>query len=165
MQIQIETKKCNLTAVKIPKGFTEFELYGIDRIFVILKMIDKDKPMRLDNLITISNNRPENWHDKITIIGLLTEIKEEIAKTIVEKTEAWRYINYTSKIRYCDTALESLQSLLKSNDVFSVNPYGERPKAKRIDQQTFNPENYHELKRWDEAQNNVGEWLLIKIIK
>lgn len=121
---------------------------------------------------------------KYTLIGEAWKVDEQTAKELVEKYTMGGFLPDDSDVEisyknyYCNpndgshcplvsTALESFQSLLRSKQCFSENPYGKvepqtytcRPAG--MDQITYDCLLRNHM-AWKESQPRVGTWIIIK---
>lgn len=62
----------------------------------------------------------------------------------------------------CGTALESFKSLLQANECCSENPYGYKPDVSKFNNDTEWSEHFH---KWRKAEQNVGNWIVLEVIK
>lgn len=112
---------------------------------------------------------PGKWH----ILGPVSELTPEQKAEIVEITDNpfWirqgkPYIDYTCNTNCFSSIDDAFQSLLQSKRVYTVNPYGEKP----IEPVTYTGKNFveyamaysGEVEKRNEAQQYVGNWILIK---
>lgn len=111
-----------------------------------------------DSYIQKSDIPYGNWQ----LIGSLDSITEEQAAMVVEEKivienafKKPRYMDYVNRPLYSfDTAIESLQSLIKSAGIDLVNPLGVKP-----DKEHFGM--CYTLKQWESVQSKVWEKILI----
>lgn len=108
------------------------------------------------------------------IIGLASEIVKDEAKCadLVEQYGELSYRDYNSKDNgfgksAFNTAIESFHSLQQREKLFVTNPYGEtKPEIndRDVSSQYYGSEMDYQLK-WIEAQQHVGEYLLVREVK
>lgn len=101
------------------------------------------------------------------ILGKVEELTEDQCADIVELGEAGSFYGYNFTVykNYKNSedkgdwffkSTISFASLMQSMECYSVNPYGERPKADIFIDNTIR------WKIWDYAQKKVGTWLILK---
>lgn len=125
------------------------------------------------------------------LLGEPSEIQEDVAAGLVEKatlllseknpvpespvkTKPGFFDYENPKHGFCPTALESLSSLLRSHEVYQVNPFGKKELKHSehysyhdyvdndgirhlVGKQVFKDE----LAQWHHAQSRTGKWILI----
>lgn len=105
---------------------------------------------------------PENtvWE----ILGIANELTEDIWHSIVKESYFGFYKDYVANNdNACDTATESGLSLLWANEVYSVNPYGDRPDINDYVFHGYILESHRsDLQKWDKAQETTGKWVVLK---
>ena len=116
--IQAELEKGTIGFVEVPMDAEQFELelnndlYYKKQFMGILTLHLKALPKG-------------NWQ----ILGLSTELTEEVLKDIMSKYSKAKYFDYVNDYtHYYETAIKSFNSLKQSLGVFDVNKYGiEKP--------------------------------------
>lgn len=109
MPISIETQKASLIAVKVPEGASDFNI-----------RFDKTLEYIENKTRVFGKNLPNSNYE---ILGLVSEITEDVAKSIVEECFKNRFVDYRMISQTIDsfkyTATESLHTLLQSH---GLNP-------------------------------------------
>ncbi len=162
MQIEVKTEKGKVLFVGLEKVDREITINGVITTFRY-----KDKSFRL----------PSKFKD----LGLASQMTEEMAAEICQCSKHemwWRDYDYKKefKIKFKDvrsftfkTALESFHSLMRANEVYTENPFGEEPSHynyQNDDCETDLNEFYSDLKQWQEAQSRTSpEWIVIQILE
>lgn len=98
------------------------------------------KQITTDRFNAIDYRRQVKWADEMkfvekgyTLIGKVSDITEDIAKGIVD---VWKYsfpkresiyTNYKHETLYCNTALQSFNSLIEHLGIVVRNKYGDKP--------------------------------------
>jgi len=100
------------------------------------------------------------------IITLLSEATEEKVKEMVEELRVWDGYLYHDYLMIKNfksyfifkTALESVNSLMQANEIFSKNPLGKGPKCGCMGHSG----NCNGCDEFEQAQENTGNWLILK---
>ncbi len=155
-KIKIITTKETFMFLPISDGANKIQVHGFNKTNNILYYKNDGYAINL------------KFDSDIEFICLLSQAKEEDAKKIVDN-DGDMYLQYNdfSSKPYFDNAIESLKSLMESENIYTVNPFGEMcPKEKTLDLQTQYPINYYDIKQWQGAQQRTSkEWLIIKLKK
>ena len=91
---------------------------------------------------------------------------EEEAKKVVEDMTTDEphsntyYKAYNEDKAWKFTALESLQTLLIANEIYTENPLGEKPYFDDLSERQSH-DYFERLEQWELAQQNVGNWYLM----
>lgn len=103
-----------------------------------------------------------NWQP----LGFTKEVGEEVAKEVVGRDKRgfkyyWKDNGFVPRgfNSVFETALEAFHSLLQANEVYLVNPYGKTKPYYDLDEATMYE---YELEQWQQAQQNTGNWYILK---
>lgn len=159
MTQEIKTEKFEGLLVKVP----EADAYGF-RIsygsYVVLSWKHKSKS---SDSYRITDNTSEKWK----IIGNPFELSEEECISILGDQHYNEVLGYYLPVfgywgyKYYKTAIEALNTLLKSLQVYKENPYG------NLFMRDEDAGSYKETElypRWKIAQERTGSWILIQKI-
>lgn len=157
----VETGVATLLFVKTVKGLVKTKVVN-DRLFLLIN----DDPVSWHEERV--NLPPGNWSDAVCV----EDVTEEIAKNIIPDRggkifdhdqnhyhvyEDYKFSDHPFHSNFFDKAFESFQSLLKANEIYTVNPYG-RDKP-------FNCGRYAyaniEYDQWQAAEENTGNWMML----
>lgn len=152
-------ERVTLLAVKVPDGAYNFEVTNSPD--GSLSMLEFYSDEAWDQYIDLPKG---NWQ----LLGTPDQITEDVWSGIVEAR--WDYYknyltpkdgnvgNYNRLV--CKTATESAISFLEANEVYAINPYGERPDG--LDPMTWESESYEkDLELWQQAEDNTGTWVIL----
>lgn len=169
MIVELTTGVTDLIAVKLPDGGTNpriSDLKGEDHLLCECSFG-----------INVTKLPPGKWLP----IGFLKDITEEQAREIVPLYAYELYKDYATQPEVTDNgvkvygfpeALKSLHSLLQSKQVYTVNPYGEKPEMPTSS--LFEPigsdeEDHRRMMEWGKkmvqynaAEQRVGNWFLLR---
>lgn len=153
----IDTGKCNILAVMVPGGTIGANITKLDDG-------DPDDYLYINYDDSQFIKLPEGeWQ----ILGISTEVTEGQWRELMLRTKSFLsgvfpVFHYSG----FETAKESGLSLLESNGIFSVNPYGE--KAPIVSDPDPSSQYYgaqmDEMHRWQQAQENTGPRLILNNI-
>jgi len=151
--ITINTGKAELLLVKLPERAKNLFMHK-DKLFWV---IDKHPWGGFEKLPS------KTWK----ILGNPFDFTEEQCNEImplIDRVYGSSYIDYGTTYKnlshgYTGSAKGSFNSLLRANNIYRENPFGEKP------HETFNhPEWEYIRAKWQDAENNVGNWIcLIKV--
>jgi hypothetical protein len=143
----------NVIALKFPEGAYGFQIHG-----------PNDKKDRLlwyakDGYVSNEYLPPGKWK----ILGKLDELTDQDKEKCVSHI-GWdpfkEYLDYRYGSFTFTTAIESFQSLLDANKLYSVNPLGEKePEIREYTNDEL--EGLPSIKEWQAAEDNTGDWLII----
>lgn len=153
----ISTGKARLLFVKLPEGEIPCHTYENT-----LSLRDS-KSGTLCNAIGLP---PGKWSDPVRV----EEVTEEMAYEVVRSFGQHNYRDYTAFLAL-PTALKSFQSLLKANEIYTVNPYNDFECPNQWCENGYIDQGYNEKWRCnycqenedkhDEAQENTGSWIML----
>lgn len=158
-------------AVKVPDDAKEFKISGSGhfcyKMHSVMKrgqLIDRWYPLIkvgvceiIAPIKEITEQQAAMIVGKVTLVDVRNERRNGTGQTIR------RYENYLDEQVPCSTALKSLTSLFQSLEIYSVNPYGEKPKVLTNDM-FMEYGNIKKTEEWEKHQKNVGNWILLKKI-
>lgn len=154
MTQEIKIDKFEGVLVKVPEGnqHCSVELYGDDELVMINKMYGG-----YDGLCALPDGK---WK----LIGNPFELREEQWQNIVDfKVKTGFYKAYSTDLGFIyNSALDSGYSLLKSMQVFNINPYGDEPKFKECICSDCVSDNEMYQYDWEEAEERTGNWILLE---
>lgn len=151
--VRIELERGTLLAVEVPDG-AKCAMVGI--IGNTMPFSKNGEPV----LIYLPG-------DGFEPLGLATEITEDQANIVVETVKphgckGTYYKEYSNTRPFYSTAIQSMQSLLKANKIYSVNPYYEPEIQYYMSDSAFTMSEYRsDLNKWQEAQQHVKNWFLL----
>lgn len=157
---EISTDKARLLFVKVPEDASDLVLpkIGIADIYFHLNSGEYGS-------IGIP---PGSWSDPVRV----EEVTEGMASQILPSKPFYPdYFNgETTEILFPDfeddmcykavDAIDSFQSLLEANEIYTVNPLGERPVVKTNDM-FLEYGNIRDQEKWDSLQENTASWLML----
>lgn len=156
---EINTGKARLLFVKAPDGEIPCHTYENT-----LSLRD-GKSGTLCNAIELP---PGNWSDPVRV----EEVTEEIAKGIISDKggkifdydpkhyhsyEDYTLVDHPFDSRFFDNAIESFQSLLKANDIYTVNPYPCPYTFGTMSEEMFT----EKQRQHNSGKENTGNWVML----
>jgi hypothetical protein len=151
MQIEVNIESGTYLFVAVPKQIIDYGKIG-KNLFFGIGFPYSEKTVKIE-------------YD-FNIIGLISQITEEQAENICEFIKDKGFEDYQEKNAVCLFVLDSFQSLLKANNIYTVNPYGSEKPETNSDIWAIRDNYTRYGVIWQEAQKTVSEeWLIIKIIK
>lgn len=100
-----------------------------------------------------------NWQ----LLGKATDIPEEVWQGIVEpevRILSWPVNTDMPEVEEL-TATESAMSFLEANEVYRVNPYGEKEQEDISDLGAFTVMMRKRHRLWKQAEDNTGTWVIL----
>jgi len=151
MQIEHKTEKGTVLFILLPVN-TDYPTFKRDFDVGRLKHYKKD-----------------GWQ----LIGLTSDITEEMAKMMVEAKHNLKYadrndltgyrsygeLHKDGKPYWLSKALDSFKSLMQHLRVYEVNPY-EKPYVNFMGSDVYST-SFMQLEKWKEINERVGKWILL----
>jgi len=152
---------------------SEIKIIEIGKATILAYLLPQDASnvrFRFNRFLTFrrsNSSHVELFNDRLELIGLSTEITEEQARELVPKLGGklfdgdlnnyysypdYMTVNHPFDSKQFETAKESLTSLLQANQIYSVNPCGEKPDM-------FN--SLINRTQWQEAEASTGNYLIL----
>lgn len=153
---EIQTPAGKILCVKVPIG--SYNHY-----------IDKSGNINYqwDNHVKEGSYMLLGGYSKWQILNTASKLTEEQAKEIVEYGIGY-YRDYSAKefnLMCFDTALESFKSLMTAEGIYTENPYGDKPgyieENGQFDANEIEYLNQEARIKWQQAEENTGEWLIL----
>lgn len=135
-----------LLAVKVPEGAWKFSITSGDN----------NLHYKIGTIRHIYDLPEGNWR----LLGIATDIPEEVWKGIVHKQSTFGDYYYVSNGKSFETATEAAMSFLEANEVYSVNPLGDEPKD-RPDLGLYTKIIREKHMMWQQAEANTGTWVIL----
>lgn len=152
MQVEHKTEKGTVLFVKVPADSREIELLGV----------------KTQVISCLSATRSPKWYSDVLpigfqLIGLTSEITEEMAKMMVDKVTYRYFMHYKHNLNRIKnakkTALESFKSLMDFKEVFEINPYQEL--MRYLNEQSDSGLYDLNKTKYDKAQCRSGKWIVL----